>query len=161
MSAITALTVILSISVDVLRLFMFSMRLLGATTDAELAYRVEIAEACVSATSNRTERYLCMKIPRFESLYRIDVGRCEVKGKAGELTAWQILPRGTKDTERLCKSTIEDAKVAIERIRESRAACKHLPPEEQLAIFTRGSCDSEEGRALSRTRWPYEREVKP
>jgi hypothetical protein len=158
---VTWLSSLHSIAVDALRLLLFTLRLLPATTDADLAYRVELAEACAAATTDRTERYLCAKIPRFESLYRIDVGRCEKKGAAGELSAWQILPRGEKDISRLCKSLAEDAKVAIERIRESRAACHHLPTEEQLAIFTRGSCDSVEGRRLSRTRWPYAGEVGP
>jgi hypothetical protein len=152
---------LLSISVEAVKLLIFTLRLLPAPTDAELAYRVELVEACAAVSANKTERYLCAKIPRFESLYRIDVGRCEVKGAAGELSAWQILPRGEKDKERLCKTLEGDARVAIERIRESRAACRHLPPEEQLALYTRGSCDSEEGRKLSRTRWPYDKEVGP
>lgn len=153
------LSALLSIAVDALKLVLFMLRLMPATTDAELAFRVEIAEACTAATTNRTERYICAKLPRYEALYRVDVGRCEVKGKAGELTAWQILPRGPKDTERLCRSVAEDAVVAVERIRESRAACRHLPSEEQLSLYTRGRCDSEEGRALSKVRWPYEREI--
>lgn len=149
------------ISVETVRLLLFTLRLLPAPTDVELAYRVELAEACTAATTNKTERYLCAKIPRFESLYRIDVGRCEVKGAAGELSAWQILPRNVVEKERLCKTLEEDARFAIERIRESRAACRHLPTEEQLALYARGRCDSEEGRKLSRTRWPYERETNP
>ncbi len=146
---------------EVLRLFLFTARLLAPRADAELSYRLELVDACVAATDNATERYLCAKIPRYESLYREDVGRCKVKGAAGEVSAWQILPRGKADDERLCKSLTEDAKLAIERIRESRAACAHLPVEEQLAVYTRGSCASEEGRKLSRTRWVYKSEVSP
>lgn len=157
----SAIPFLQTITLEVLRLLVFTMHLLAAKTDAELAYRVELVEACSAATPDRIERLICVKIPRFESNYRSDVGRCEVKGAAGEVSAWQILPRGEKDTSRLCKTLAEDAKVAIERIRESRSACRHLPKEEGLALYARGSCESEEGRRLSRTRWPSEREVSP
>lgn len=128
--------------------------------DLEVLYRMELAEACASVTSDRVERYLCMKIPRFESNYRIDVGRCEVKGAAGEVTAWQILPRSRTERDRLCRSLRGDAEVAVERIRESRRACWQLPKAEQLALYTRGDCGSVEGRRLSRHRWPLEGEVR-
>lgn len=151
----------LSIAVEAVKLLLFTLRLMPAPTDADLAYRVELVEACAAVAETKTERYLCAKIPKFESQYRIDVGRCEKKGAAGELSAWQILPRGNKDKERLCKTLEEDARLAIERIRESRGACRHLPIEEQLALYTRGSCENEEGRRLSRVRWPYDKEVGP
>ena len=153
---------------DVFRLLVFTLRLLpiavpsGAigTGDADMFYRLELVQACVEATPDRTERYICAKIPRYESLYRIDVGRCEVKGSAGELTAWQIIPRSKEERARLCVSLAEDAKVAIERIRESRKACWRLPKQEQLSLYARGSCESEEGRTLSRHRFPTDAEVR-
>lgn len=148
---------------DILRLLLFTLRLLAipaARWEAEIAYRTEMAEACASATEDETERFLCMKIPRYESNYRIDVGRCEVKGPQGELTAWQILPRSREERDRLCRSLVADAEIAIQRIRESRGACRHLPASEQLALYARGRCDSVEGKKLSRTRWPYQGEVR-
>lgn len=143
-----------------LELLLFSLRLLSPPSKSyedEILYRMGVAQACAEASSDRTERYLCMKIPRFESNYREDVGRCEIKGPQGELGAWQILPRTSEEKSRLCHSLAEDAAFAIERIRESRAACRALPKEEQLALYARGSCGSTEGRKLSRHRWPYER----
>lgn len=153
-------SVLYAVALDVLRLVLFSTRLLAAPTDEELAYRVEIAEACVAATTDRTERYLCMKIPRYESQYRLDVARCKITGKAGELSAWQIMPFNPGDRDRLCKSSLEDAKLAIERIRSSRRSCGHLPTADQLAEYTSGRCDNEEGRRLSRQRWPYAQEIQ-
>lgn len=150
---------------ELLRLVLFSLRLLpltlveGPARDAEIAYRFEIATACFRATEDRTERFICMKIPRFESSYREDVGRCLVLGPSKEKTAFQILARGPADDARLCRSLDEDAVVATERIRESRDACPHLPPSERLAIYARGKCDSVEGRRLSKHRWPYESEI--
>ena len=128
--------------------------------DAELAYRVALVEACVAATEDRTERYICVKLPRFESNYREDVGRCSVIGKANDKSAWQIVPRSEAEDKRLCRSLEEDARFHIERVRESRSACRHLPKEEQLALYARGNCTSEEGKRLSRHRFPTDAEVK-
>lgn len=159
-----ALLLLLSAPPDALRLLLFTIRLLpippSTTSDVDTLYRMELVAACVEATEDRLERYLCAKIPRFESSYRVDIGRCEVKGAAGEVTAWQILPRSAAERARLCRSMVEDARVAIERIRESRGACRHLPKAEQLALYTRGRCDSDEAKRLSRVRWPYEHEVR-
>lgn len=141
------------------QLLALSLRLLpiDATTDdgaRALALRVEIAEACVSATDDRIERLLCMAIPRWESSYRTDVTRCAVRGAAGELGAWQVLPRSAAEAASLCVSVAGDARIAVGRLRESLKACRSLPWPDRLAVYTRGSCGSEEGRKLSRHRWP-------
>lgn len=154
---------------DAALLLAYSLRLLpiaqptGDDTtayDAELAYRKLLVDACVAATVDRTERYICMKMPRYESNYREDVGRCKVVGKANDKSAWQIVPRSDAEDKRLCQSIEEDAKFHIERVRESRSACRHLPKEEQLALYARGNCTSEEGKRLSRTRFPTDAEVR-
>lgn len=150
-------------------LLAYSLRLLPVTLptnentsayDAEIAYRTELAAACVAATSDRTERYICVKLARFESNYREDVGRCKVIGKANDKSAWQIVPRSEAEDKRLCQSLEEDARFHVERVRESRSACRHLPKEEQLALYARGNCTSEEGKRLSRVRFPTDAEVK-
>ena len=155
---------------DAWMLLIYSLRLLPIAPptdesdmpryDAELAYRVALVNACVAATEDRTERYICTKVPRFESNYREDVGRCKVIGKANDKSAWQIVPRSTAEDKRLCQSLEEDARFHVERVRESRSACRHLPKEEQLALYARGNCTSEEGKRLSRTRFPTDAEVK-
>jgi hypothetical protein len=101
-----------------------------------------------------------VKLARFESNYREDVGRCAVIGKARDKSAWQIVPRSAAEDKRLCQSLEEDARFHVERVRESRSACRHLPKEEQLALYARGNCTSEEGKRLSRTRFPTDAEVK-
>ena len=150
-------------------LLIYSLRLLPiapptevnmAAYDAELAYRIALVNACVAATEDRTERYICTKVPRFESNYREDVGRCKVIGKANDKSAWQIVPRSGAEDKRLCQTLEEDARFHVERVRESRSACRHLPKEEQLALYARGNCTSEEGKRLSRTRFPTDAEVK-
>lgn len=155
---------------DAWLLLLYSLRLLPIAPpandsdmiryDAELSYRVALVNACVAATEDRTERYICTKVPRFESNYREDVGRCKVIGAANDKSAWQIVPRSTVEDKRLCQSLEEDARFHIERVRESRSACRHLPKEEQLTLYARGNCTSEEGKRLSRTRFPTDAEVK-
>ena len=152
---------------DAWRLLVYSLRLLpieaalgSAAYDAALAYRVELVGACVEATEDRSERYICVKVARYESNYREDVGRCTIIGKAGDKTAWQIVPRGAAEHARLCKTLVEDARFHLERVRESRAACRQLPKVEQLALYARGDCASEEGKRLSRHRFPTDAEVR-
>lgn len=161
---------------DVWILFVFSVRLLAieesftaedlrggdrqAAYDRALQYRLELITACVEATEDRSERYICVQLPSLESRYREDVGRCGVVGKAGDKSAWQIVPRNAAEAARLCVSLVDDARFALERVRESRAACRHLPKQEQLALYTRGDCASEEGRRLSRHRFPNDALVK-
>ena len=155
---------------DAWTLFVYSLRLLPivqptddkstAVYDAELTYRLALVNACIAATEDRTERYICVKLPRFESNYREDVGRCKIIGKANDKSAWQIVPRTAAENTRLCQSLEEDARFHIERVRESRGACRHLPKEEQLALYARGNCSSEEGKRLSRHRFPTDAEVK-
>lgn len=154
---------------DAWTLLVYSIRLLPVAPtaaadergyDRALAYRLELVDACVQATTDRTERYICIKVARYESDFREDVGRCDKRGKAGDRTAWQIVPRSAAEAERLCVTLADDARMHVERVRESRAACRRLPKPEQLALYARGSCDSDEGRTLSRHRWPTDAEVQ-
>ncbi len=116
-------------------------------------FRLELATAAAAVTEDLQEQLLLVVIPRWESSYRRDVAECRRKGPQGELGAWQILPRSDDERRRLCTSLEGDARVALERIRESLAACPELPPAERLAVYTRGRCSSAEGRRLSRIRW--------
>ncbi len=126
---------------------------------SDLILRFQIARAIESVTADPLERAILSTIAARESLYERDVVRCERMGKAGDRTAWQIVPRSRADAARLCVSLEGDAAVALERIRESRGACRRSPLNEQLGIYTRGRCDSDHGRALSRQRWPSARDV--
>ena len=152
---------------DAWHLLVYSLRLLAIEApigseqyDTALTYRLELVNACMEATSDRSERYICIKVARFESNFREDVGRCKIIGKAKDRSAWQIVARSKDESERLCGSLVEDARLHVERVRESRAACRHLPKQEQLALYARGDCSSEEGRKLSRHRFPTDSEIR-
>lgn len=136
--------------------------------EREWLYRLQLAEAISQATSDPGRQLLLARLARFESSYREDVGRCRLNGKAGDRTAFQIVARNDAERARLCVSLADDARFALERINESLTACRKLPAAERLAVYARGSCASEEGRKLSRHRWPsasevasYERALRP
>lgn len=129
------------------------LRLLPSRGDEDVVERWRIAEGIVAATDDEHEQNLLASIARWESFYRADVGECRRRGPQGELGAWQILPRSPAELSRLCVSYEGDARMALERIRESVAACSRLPEPERLAVYARGRCDSREGQRLSRTRW--------
>lgn len=136
-----------------LAVLLFMLRLLPAAGDADVAFRLELAAAIVDATEDEQEQRQLAKIARFESNYRRDVAECKILGRAGERGAWQILARSGEERARLCVSLVDDARIALERIRESVRACWRLPAAERLAVYARGRCDSREGRRLSRVRF--------
>lgn len=131
----------------------YMTELLPPTAGEELETRRELAVAIRSVTADGQEQRQLARIARFESHFRRDVATCTLLGREGEKTAWQILARGSAEDRSLCVSFAGDAAIALARVRESTTACRHLPPEERLAIYARGSCSSKAGRRLSRIRY--------
>ena len=141
----------------IVALLLFTNNLLAVGADhweVEWSYRLRLMLAVLAVTDNPEEQLILAQIPRFESNYREDVGECKVLGSAGEVTAWQILPRSPTERARLCVSLEGDAQVALERIRESMRACRSLPRRDRLALYARGRCLHDTGRRLSRHRTP-------
>lgn len=122
-------------------------------------HRLALAAAIVAVTDDPEEQLILARIPRWEASYREDVALCVVRGAAGEVSAWQILARSRAERAGLCQSLEGDAAVALSRVRESRGACRHLTWSDQLALYARGRCDSEEGKRLSRHRMPSEKQL--
>jgi hypothetical protein len=131
----------------------YSEKLLPSRTVAAAAYRRELVGAILSTDASDQERRQLVKLARYESSFREDVGRCRKLGPEGEVGPWQELARSGGDREAVCASLAGAAAVALERVRESVAACAHLPPEERLAVYARGRCSSSTGRQLSRARY--------
>ncbi len=129
------------------------LSLMPSRGERDIAFRTELAEAVAAVTDDLQEQFLLVGIPRWESSYRRDVAECRRKGPQGEVSAWQILARNDAERRLLCVSLEGDARVALERIRESLTACSAFPARERLAVYARGSCTSHEGRRLSRVRW--------
>lgn len=144
---------------EYLRLVIFSLSLLQSRGEDDVGFRFQLAVAIVSVTSDQHEQNVLMSIARWETNYieRLASPRCECKrnecdnGRAKG--SWQIIPYNKEESTRLCVSLEDDARIALARIRESESACRHLPANERLAVYTRGNCTSEIGRKLSRIRW--------
>ncbi len=137
-----------------LRVLLFTFALLPADDMTTARTRWRLASAIVSATIDRTEQDLLASIARHESLFERAVVDCETFGVAGDRGAWQVVPLSLAEGLALCVSYEQDARIALDRARQSVRACRHLPPPERLAVYARGRCDSVEGRRLSRVRWP-------
>lgn len=127
--------------------------LLPIRSEAAFDFRERLAAACLlAAGGDLADARQLLKLARYESSFREDVATCAVVGPEGELGPFQELPSwGTRDE--VCGSLEGAARVAMRRVRDSRAVCRRLPPEERLAAYARGSCSSVEGRRLSR--WRY------
>jgi len=122
--------------------------------DAELAHRFRLATAIVDAGTTPHEGRILMRIARFESNYRADVADCRVTGDAGRSVGpWQHYDAAPALRACICGNLTCAARVARDDVRRSVALCKHLPEAERLAAYTRGRCDSAEGKRLSRARW--------
>lgn len=141
-------------TIAIARVWMYMAALLPLVSEGEAILRWHLSTAIVYVTGHAVDQLALAKIARFESHYQRDVADCDRMGAAGDRSAWQVVPRSREDAARLCVTYVQDARLALERIDESTHACWHLPAADRLAIYARGKCDSDEGRALSRQRWP-------
>jgi len=108
--------------------------------------------AVASTTATPHEAALLISIAHHESGGRPEVWDCRIRGDAGRARgAWQIHPRSRDEYRVACGSLEEQAALALVRVRESLAACSHLPEPERLSMFASGDCVR--GRAASRRRW--------
>lgn len=119
----------------------------------DLDARVSIASSLISTDANDQELRILMRLAYTESNYSDRVAKCKrgtVRGHARG--TWQIVPRDAEQWRDVCGFGSAAALVALWHVRESLQICAALPERERLAIYTRGSCKSREGRALSRER---------
>lgn len=131
-----------------------SLRLAPATGDALVA-RLELGQAAQDVGATAYEAQWLAAIAYRESTYRLDV----IGDHGASYCAYQIhLPRGARTRDGLRgEDLVEDARActreALRQLRASLHVCKRLPEAERMALYARGSCDSERGRKLSRDRW--------
>lgn len=133
--------------------FVYILTLSVIRSPSDHIVKLGIAQAIEAVTDDPHERRLLASIALWESNFRYDVATCGKLGPQGERGAWQILPRSDSERKQLCVSYVDDARIALERIRESLTVCRHNPASERLSLYARGSCTSVEGRRLSRNRW--------
>jgi hypothetical protein len=116
---------------------------------------VNTVTAIVQVTSNPSEIETLIKISRWESGgYRKDVANCKVRGDHGEAFGiFQVHPRNPKESKELCGTLVEQATVALDRIRESAIMCSKQGRRDSdlLAGYTVGTCVR--GNDATRLRW--------
>lgn len=115
--------------------------------------RWDVATGIVESSDSPDDWALLAKIARWESVYRPEVFTCKVKSSIGAAGPFQVLPRTFDEQNVLCTDFAESARLALDRVKESRHICNHLPKPEQLAQYVTGSCKSALGKAQSRMRY--------
>lgn len=135
-------------------LFVLSLAWLPTSSWDDAMYRAELAQAIVAAEPTPHEARILLRIARWESHYRRDVGSCAIVGPSGhDLGPFQHVTTDARLRSRICGSLVEAARVARDDVRRSFGMCASNPPETRLAVYARGSCSSVEGQRLSRTRY--------
>lgn len=138
-----------------MNVFWITVYLLGAypiTQERDYSYRAELAEAIAEVTDDEWEQRQLARIAVYESLLLPSVGRCAKRGDGGlALGPYQIHARSGREYRDTCASLVEASKIALERVYESLAMCKHLKPKWQLSGYTSGNC--EHGHAEAERRY--------
>lgn len=127
----------------------------GPLRDAhDLDVRIAAAAAIAATDADDDEAAILVRLAWTEGRFTRRVLRCDGGTTAGGRGLWQVVPRTRADWLASCGTLEEQAALALARVRESRAACAHLPARERLAVYVAGSCASARGRALSKVRVP-------
>ena len=116
---------------------------------ADAAYRSEIADALLMLDATAHERALLVRIAGLESSFSRRIAECRYQGREGDAGAslglWQVQPRTQDERELLCGPVLQQAAIALARVRESLASCG------DLSGYTCGHCQPSEPKA--RARW--------
>lgn len=141
------------------------LKFLPARGETEVRGRWALADAIATATEDREEQNVLVAVALRESNFTPTVKGDFREGKATSFCAFQLhLPGGSRTAEGWSGADVNAdvtkcTSVALRRVRQSVAACAHLPKEERLAVYAAGRCDSEIGRRLSRDRMALSRRV--
>jgi hypothetical protein len=128
-------------------------------TNHGLAYdKVMVAEvvgAITTVTQDIAEVETLIRTARWESGgFRKEVANCKVKGDNGQAYGlFQVHPRTNDEAKKLCGVYRDQATIALDRVRESRAMCKKqgYKGSDLLTGYTVGHCVK--GEAGARLRW--------
>lgn len=115
----------------------------------------DVVTGICQVTSDPSEIETLIKISRWESGgYRKDVATCKVKGDNGQAYGlFQVHPRTLKESKELCGSYVEQATIALDRVRESAKMCakQGRKNSDLLAGYTAGTCIKD--NASAKLRW--------
>ena len=114
--------------------------------------RWDIAGAIIAATPFLDDQALLVTIARWESGFEPRYTYCLQGSSMGALGPFQVIPRSKSEEYLLCNNLKLSARLALQRIDESRGICAHLPHPERLAQYATGKC-GELGKKMSKMRW--------
>ena len=146
--------------VRILQLTMYMNQLLPIQSDdiAGARARFDVASGIYDATASYDEQAMLVTIARWETGFQPRYVYCSKRSSVGASGPFQVIPRSVAERDLLCKDMMLSAKIALQRVSESRKFCTHLPVREQLAQYTTGRCD-ELGKRMSRLRWSTNAEM--
>ena len=118
-------------------------------------FRWQLAEAIAAATDDDDEVRVLARIAWFESGYRRNVARCEIKGDNGRsLGTFQVQPMTPADRAAACGALDRQVDVALRYVRRSAEVCPQNVGAMKLALYVSGRCDR--GVREARARWGSE-----
>lgn len=122
--------------------------------------RLVIAAAIVAATDDPDEQSELIAFAKWESFFRTDVLDCKRKGGGFSLGPWQVAPFSAQERKLLCSDLVGSAKLALQRMKDSKRYCRHLPESHRYAQYATGSCSHPQGANLSKVRWATAKKVR-
>lgn len=126
---------------------------LAAAAGADTAAVASVCGAIAALDASPIERAMLVITALDESGARARVVDCRDRGDNGRARgAWQVHARSAREVRALCNPATAAA-IALARVRESLAACGHLPPRKRLAGYASGRCASAAGQRISASRW--------
>lgn len=137
-----------------LQIFLVMLAILPLRNLKDYQTRWDLAVGITRANSDITRQIVLARIARFESGFDPRVGRCEIKGKDGELGYFQIKPIRPRDAKLACGTTIQQAALANEYVERSIAACPNNSEADSLAMYVSGTC--QKGIVQAKHRWVNE-----
>lgn len=118
----------------------------------DLDHRWTLSEAIASATDDPKKQEILVRIAWFESAFRQDVSRCDVKGDRGRsLGTFQIQPLSPSDRRLACGSVEEQVRLALAYVERSAEACPGNVGPDSLAMYVSGTCAR--GLREAKNRW--------
>ena len=140
------------LNLSVLRIVLGMLALAPSRGPLDLEFRWDLAAGIAEATDDPREQDVLTRIAWYESGFRRNVARCEIRGDRGRsLGTFQVQPRSPIERHDACGSLVDQAALALRFVRASAEACPGNVGADRLAVYVSGTCAR--GLRQSRERW--------
>jgi hypothetical protein len=145
-------TMLVTLNLSVLRIVIGMLALAPSRGPLDLDFRWDLAAGIAEATDDPREQDVLTRIAWYESGFRRNVSRCEIRGDRGRsLGTFQVQPRTSAERRDACGSLTVQAALALRFVRDSAEACPGNVGADRLAVYVSGTCAR--GLRQSRERW--------